>query len=83
LFHLQHKRLEQAITLAGGKALLKETGDMSGSDDNMLTDQNTLVMSVDMKSGISEEKEVWIGHVGDVLKRLVTCITGPLKQYKT
>jgi hypothetical protein len=72
LSSLQLKRLEQAITLAGGKALLKETGDMSSNDDNMLTDQNTLVMSVDLKSGSSEAKETWIGHVGDILKRLVT-----------
>ena len=58
--------------LAGGKALLKETGDISGRDDDILTDQNTLVMSVNSKPGTSETKEMWIGHVGDVLKRLVT-----------
>ena len=66
----QYKKLEQAVVLAGGKALLKETGDISGCDDNILTDQNTLVMSVNSKPGTSEAKELWIGHVGDVLKRV-------------
>ena len=64
--------MEQAIVLAGGKVLLKETGNTCGSDDDMLTDENTLVMSVDSKSGIPEAKEIWIGHVGDILKRLFT-----------
>ena len=57
--------------LAGGRALLKETGAVSGSDDDVLTDQSTLVMSMDSNLANSEAKEMWIGHVGDVLKRLV------------
>ncbi|XP_028392471.1 nibrin-like isoform X2 [Dendronephthya gigantea] len=64
----QYKRLEQAISLAGGQSLLKETGDVSGEDDEILTGEHTLVMSVDWKTNVSEEKQIWIGHVGDMLK---------------
>ena len=42
---------------------------MFGGDDEILTGQHTLVMSVDLKTGVSEEKQMWIGHVGDMLKR--------------
>ena len=55
--------------LTGGKPLLKEIGDACDSDDTTLTDKNTLVISVDLKTGISDAREAWIGHVGDVLKR--------------
>ena len=57
--------------MTGGKALLKETGDICGSDDDLLMDENTLVISADLKSEISDAREAWIGHVGEILKRLV------------
>ena len=63
--------MERAITLAGGKALLKECGDIE-KDHDILTDINTLVISIDLKCTFTPDKEVWVGHVADVLFRFVT-----------
>lgn len=68
--YIKYKRLEQAIRLAGGKTLLKETG--GEIDDYMLTNKSTLVISMDAKSAAAlsaVQRVTWLGHVGDVLKR--------------
>ena len=59
--------------MAGGASLLKEYGDIP-EDDALLTDRDTLVISVDLKSAIPLERETWIGHVGDILKRFIIFI---------
>lgn len=50
--------------------MLKECGNIP-EDDDLLIDENTLVISVDLKSEVPVENQMWIGHVGDILARFL------------
>lgn len=63
-FNFKLKKLNQAIELAGGMALLMETE----GDDRILTEPGTVVMQY-QETDVTPKTEKWVKQVQDLLER--------------